>query len=133
MSTMTSPPMSRPRSQQLSRPLCRSSRPGGAPRPSTGTHLTARGRILLVLVAAVLLLGAFSLGRVASQAAPVDTAPPAALVQTTVQPGDTLWSLAQRIAPDNDPREVVRQIRSLNHLQGSTLQAGQQLLLPRAA
>ena len=53
--------------------------------------------------------------------------------QTTVQPGDTLWSVAQRIAPDNDPREVVAQIRRINHLHTSALQAGQLLLLPTAA
>ena len=47
-----------------------------------------------------------------------------------VQPGDTLWSLAERIAPARDPREVVSQIRRLNGLPTAALQAGQQLLVP---
>ncbi len=50
-----------------------------------------------------------------------------------MQPGDSLWSVAQRIAPQNDPREVIAQIRRLNDLEGSELQVGQQLLLPTSA
>jgi LysM repeat protein len=59
---------------------------------------------------------------------PDETGP--GLQQTTVQSGDTLWSIAQRIAPDNDPRDVIAQIRRINHLQSSSLRVGQQLLLP---
>ena len=59
--------------------------------------------------------------------------PPAAqLEQTTVLPGDTLWAVARRLAPEHDPREVVDQIRELNDLTSTELQAGQQLLLPAA-
>jgi hypothetical protein len=54
-------------------------------------------------------------------------------VRRTVLPGESLWILAQRIAPGNDPREVVAQIRRLNGLIDSQLQVGQQLLLPIAA
>lgn len=96
-------------------------------------RLTRRGRALLVLLLAGLLLAAFSLGSQASQAA--DVAAGGVQVrfeQTTVQPGESLWSVAQRIAPDNDPREVVTRIRRLNDLSGSRLQVGQQLLLPAA-
>jgi LysM repeat protein len=97
-------------------------------------HLTRRGRALAVLVFAAVLLGAFSLGRTASQAA-APTSPVAATTveQTTVEPGDSLWSVARRVAPDNDPREVVEQIRRLNDLPSAHIQAGQQLLLPVAA
>ncbi len=95
-------------------------------------RLTRRGRLMVLVVLAALLFTAFSLGRAASQAAsePVATAQ---LEQTTVMPGDTLWAVARRIAPANDPREVVAQIRQLNDLSTSTLYAGQQLLLPVAA
>ena len=98
-------------------------------------HLTRRGRVLAVLVFAAVLLGAFSLGRTASEAAgPATSAAPAVEVEhTTVQPGDSLWSVARRVAPDNDPREVVEQIRRLNDLSGADIQVGQQLLLPVAA
>jgi hypothetical protein len=95
----------------------------------TRARLTRRGRIVLVLLASALLLAAISIGRAGSQAATaVENGP--ALQQTTVQSGETLWSVAQRIAPANDPREVVAQIRRINHLPSSSLRVGQQLLLP---
>ncbi len=97
-------------------------------------RLTRRGRAVLVLVLAALLLAVFSLGPQATQAAGViSESARQPLDQTTVQPGESLWSVAQRIAPDNDPREVVAQLRRLNDLSGSQLQVGQHLLLPRAA
>jgi Tfp pilus assembly protein FimV len=95
-------------------------------------RLTRRGKVVLLGLLALLLLVAVSVGRTGSQAATV-TETGTALQQTTVQPGDTLWSVAQRIAPDNDPRQVVAQIRRINHLHSSSLQAGQLLLLPTAA
>ncbi len=99
-----------------------------------GLRLTRRGRALLVLVLAVVLLSAFSLGRAGSQAADQAGGGGAASpASTTVQPGESLWSVAERIAPDNDTRQVVAQIRRLNDLSGSQLQVGQQLLLPVAA
>jgi Tfp pilus assembly protein FimV len=115
-------------------PPARSSRPQApralAPRASR-VRLTRRGRLLLTLVGAVLLLVAISIGRTGSQAATATENGPT-LSQTTVQPGDTLWTVAQRIAPHNDPREVVDQIRRINHLHTSSLRAGEQLLLPSA-
>ena len=54
---------------------------------------------------------------------------PAPRVRYTVQAGDTLWAIARRVAPERDPRLVVDQVASENHLRGP-LQAGQQLLLP---
>jgi len=101
----------------------------GVQRPRT--RVTRRGRLVVVALVALGLLAAISIGRAGSQAATsVDNGP--ALGQTTVQSGETLWSVAQRIAPSNDPREVVAQIRRVNHLSGSVLQVGQQLLLPNA-
>jgi hypothetical protein len=104
-----------------------------AAQPLSGRlRVTRRGRLVLVLLAVALLFVGVSIGRAGSQAATVRETGPA-LEQVTVQPGETLWGVAQRIAPDNDPREVVSQIRRLNNLHGSTLQAGQQLLLPTPA
>jgi hypothetical protein len=31
-----------------------------------------------------------------------------------VQPGDTLWSIAERIAPGDDPRPIVAELRKHN-------------------
>lgn len=102
--------------------------------PSSSVRLTRRGRTVLVLLLAALLLSAFSLGRQDTRAATVSGGGAApAPATTTVQPGESLWSVAQRIAPENDPREVIAQIRRLNDLQSAELQVGQHLLLPRAA
>jgi LysM repeat protein len=47
-----------------------------------------------------------------------------------VQPGDTLWSLAQRLAPQEDPRAIVDALVDLNGLAGTELSPGQVLELP---
>jgi hypothetical protein len=93
------------------------------------TRITRRGRLVLLVLAVGLLLAAISVGRAGSQAATATETGPA-LTQTTVQQGETLWTVAQRIAPHNDPRDVIAQIRRINHLQSSSLRVGQQLLLP---
>jgi Tfp pilus assembly protein FimV len=49
----------------------------------------------------------------------------------TVHAGDTLWSIGGQVAPGSDRRIIVDRLRSVNHLHGG-LQAGQQLVLPRA-
>jgi LysM repeat protein len=45
----------------------------------------------------------------------------------TVRPGDTLWSIASRIAPQRDPRLTVAALEQLNHLDTPAVQAGQVL------
>lgn len=96
---------------------------------SGSAHLTRRGRLVVLLALVGLLFAAFSLGRAGTEAATAaESSPP--LVETTVQPGESLWTVARRISPTSDPREVVQDLRRINHLPGSGLQAGQQLLLP---
>ena len=95
------------------------------------TRLTRRGRVLLLTALVAVLFGAFSLGRSVSEAAAPGTEPAAHVV--TVEQGDSLWTLARRVAPDNDPRDVVAQIRKINDLASSGLVPGQQLVLPVAA
>jgi len=46
-----------------------------------------------------------------------------------VQPGESLWTIAEHTSA-GDPRDMVGRIKELNHLAGSTIQAGQTLLLP---
>ena len=95
-------------------------------------QLTRRGRGALLVTLVVLLLGAFSLGRVGTGAATSVPSRPA-LEQTTVHAGESLWSVARRVAPTADPRTVVVQLRQLNHLDSAAVQVGQPLLLPRVA
>lgn len=91
-------------------------------------RLTRRGR--LVLVGLLVLVALLSSVVLRQSAAGSTSGSRPTLGQTTVAPGESLWSVAQRIAPGRDPRPVVDQIRQLNHLSGVTVQAGQELLLP---
>ncbi len=92
-------------------------------------RLTARGRAVLVAGLVLLLLAAFSLGRTGAEGA-TDAGAAPQVRTVTVAPGETLWGIATRIAPGQDPRPVVDQLRRLNDLPGADLRAGQQLLLP---
>jgi hypothetical protein len=100
-------------------------------RPSSPVRLTRRGRVVVVLGALVALLaGGFTLGHAPSQASGhVHRVAPRTI---TVQPGETLWTVAERIAPRVDPRLVVAQIQQLNHLHSPQLLAGMQLVVPRS-
>jgi predicted Zn-dependent protease len=98
--------------------------------PARGAGLTRRGRAVVVVVVSLVLTVAFSLGRVSSSAAP-DARPLPERPTIVVQPGDTLWQIAERTAPRTDPREMVWRIAELNDLGPSpTIRAGQQLVLP---
>ncbi|MES1169430.1 MAG: LysM peptidoglycan-binding domain-containing protein, partial [Leifsonia sp.] len=52
------------------------------------------------------------------------------LVYVSIAPGQSLWQLAEQIAPQADPREVVADILSLNRLESADVQPGQQLAIP---
>lgn len=52
-------------------------------------------------------------------------------VTVTVQPGDTLWSIAAaHAAPSSDVQEVVDRISDANHLQSGAIQPGEHLRIP---
>jgi hypothetical protein len=99
------------------------------PAVKTSVRLTRRGRIVLtMLMMAGLVVAGFTLGRGSSQAA--DTHSQVAHHTVTVQAGDTLWSVAARVAPHADPRDVVAEISSLNRLSSSVVEPGEQLVVP---
>jgi Tfp pilus assembly protein FimV len=54
---------------------------------------------------------------------------PASRVTYVVESGDTLWSIARRVAPARDPRPVVDGLIEANDLHDG-LQAGQELSIP---
>ena len=98
-------------------------RPGrvGATRATRSTRLTRRGRLLLTLtIAAFAALGWSGIHATAQADAPMQ--------RIEVKAGDTLWSIAERLAPGADPREMVYELRSINHLDSAQLQPGQILL-----
>lgn len=89
-----------------------------------------RHRVFLVrrlVVASLLLLGVAVAAEVLAPGGPGDAAP---VADTTyvVHPGDTLWSVAEQLAPRSDPRVVVDQLAELNG--GADLRVGQVLRLP---
>jgi nucleoid-associated protein YgaU len=69
----------------------------------------------------------------AGAGAPVVSAEGVAHRAWTVQPGDTLWVIAEQVRPEADPRATVLVLRSINGLGPQySLQPGQVLLLPAA-
>jgi hypothetical protein len=90
-------------------------------------RLTRRGRVLVLLVLATLVFVAFSLGRTSATAG---HGARVARPTTVVQPGETLWTIARRVAPGADPRATVRRLSELNDLGSAPIVAGQRLVLP---
>jgi hypothetical protein len=58
------------------------------------------------------------------------SAPGAALEFVTVQSGDSLWELADKYAPSQDPRDWIARVITLNDLETVELTPGQQIALP---
>lgn len=112
---------------RTARPTVRTRRPAEGDTP---LRLTRRGRVVLFVLALGLALG----GMLGNQAATAGTPGAAVPVETyTVQVGETMWSIASRVAsPGEDVRDVVERLVDLNGLTGAGLVAGQQLLLPAA-
>lgn len=95
------------------------------------TRLTRRGRVVLT---ALVVLPALVFGGVvvanSAAAAGAGSSFSASFRHVTVQPGQSLWLIAQRVAPKSDPRDVVGAIVDLNGLSSSVVQAGQRLAIP---
>lgn len=91
-------------------------------------RLTRKGRLAVLFGAAAILFAMFSLGRVSTQAATGDKPP--ALQHVVVQPGETLWQVAEKAAPSGDTRVEVAKIISLNRLPGAIVEPGEELFLP---
>lgn len=48
----------------------------------------------------------------------------------TIKPGDTLWAIARGLAPDTDPRPLVRELSAIAGR--GPLQPGQRLVVPQS-
>jgi Tfp pilus assembly protein FimV len=96
-----------------------------APIPTSATY---RRRRLGASVFVAALLATFVLWAAPSSAEPVGVGSTGQTSTYTVQPGDTLWAIAQRLYPSSDVTLVVDAMVSLNG--SATILAGQQLRLP---
>ncbi|KAF2412855.1 hypothetical protein B1729_13030 [Microbacterium sp. B35-04] len=102
---------------------------------STRLRLTLRGRRVLAVLAAlpaVIALSAAVIGGGAALASRDAGAPAGSFSTMTVAAGDSLWSIAEEVAPEHDPRDVVDEIVRLNALDTVVVQAGQSIAIPAA-
>ena len=58
--------------------------------------------------------------------------PPRPAQVVVVQPGQTVWSIAESRYPNQDPRQTVDEIDRANHLSGGAVYPGERLRLPAA-
>ena len=96
-------------------------------------RITRRGRLVLVALVTALAFALVALGQGAASAGSADAnGAPSSPVSNTwvVQPGETLWVIAERVDPEIDPRETVARIVAMNDLPNSSVQAGQELQIP---
>jgi hypothetical protein len=99
--------------------------------PDRATRVRRRRLALLLATIAVVLVGVglvqafaggtFGAARAEGGAAPIDGQ------VYVVQPGDTLWSIAERIAGDGDPRPIVASLRERHG--DADLDAGDRLVI----
>ena len=94
-------------------------------------RLTTRGRVVFTMLAVTPLVAiAVFLGLGDGDAAASQVGTVADLQYVSVAPGQSLWQLAEQVAPQADPREVVADILSLNRLESADVQPGQELAIP---
>ena len=97
----------------------------------SGMRLNRRGRLartLVVLSLAVVLASLFGLKAGAGTTDRVGA--PTSFIEVTVAPGDTLWSLASRMADGGDVRAMVDEISAVNSLESAELAPGQKIRIP---
>jgi nucleoid-associated protein YgaU len=98
-------------------------------RSSRRVRLTRRARLLVAVLTLALAVAIGSwLGPLLAGGG--DDLRLAGVQSVVVEPGDTLWSIASRVAGTADVRAVVDRIQRRNHLQGTVLIPGQVLELP---
>lgn len=97
---------------------------------STQPHLTItrRGRAVIaaIVASAIIAVGLLFAGPGAQAGAEVGTDAPV----YTVLAGESLWSIAQELAPRQDPRITIDQLMRANNLRSADIRPGDVLLLP---
>jgi hypothetical protein len=100
--------------------------------PSGSIVLNRRGRLartLVVLSLAIVMVATFAFSAGAGSTDSM-SATPDSYVTVVVGPGESLWSLANRMAGDGDARSLIEEIMVVNSLATPDVQAGQSLRIP---
>ena len=100
--------------------------------PSGSIVLNRRGRLartLVVLSLAIVMVATFAFSAGAGSTDSM-AATPDSFVSVVVGPGETLWSLAGRMAGDGEVRSLIEEIMIENSLSTPDVQAGQSLRIP---
>lgn len=101
-----------------------------APIARTRLRLTRRGRfVIAALVALPLVIALIGLALNGGGAVAGSTAAP---VTVTVEAGQSLWSLAEALAPNAATADVVADLVAVNGLDGASVVPGQVLIVPVA-
>jgi hypothetical protein len=98
----------------------------------SGIVLNRRGRLartLVVLSLAIVMVATFAFSAGAGSTDSM-AATPESFVTVVVGPGESLWSLAGRMAGDGDARSLIEEIMIVNSLATPDVQAGQPLRIP---
>ena len=98
----------------------------------SGVVLNRRGRLartLVILSLAIVMVATFAFSAGAGSTDSM-AATPDSFVTVVVGPGESLWSLAGRMAGDGDARSLIEEIMAVNSLATPDVQAGQSLRIP---
>lgn len=99
--------------------------------PRTRLRLTRRGRVVLTSLAVIpAVLAAVLLGTLVPSVAGNADAVSQQVDYATLYAGQTLWSIAETIAPSEDPREVVDKILRMNGFTTVDIPVGTRLAVP---
>ena len=92
-------------------------------------RLTRLGRLVLLITLVAVAMAVLML--VGSPAESTDATHHPSAVTVVVAPGQTLWDIANEVAPDEDPRIVISEILDLNALtDAGSIRVGQPLYVP---
>lgn len=113
--------------QPTERPRRSASQPVGLAPP--GYPVARRGDVLRLLAVVVATVAVVCGLAVIGQGAGAADAP-GAVAEARVGAGETLWNVAERVAPGSDEQAVVARIRELNGIAGSAVRPGQEIRVP---
>lgn len=82
-------------------------------------------RLLVLAIVAAIVVGAYGTWRSSSSDA---VAPPEVSASYSVAPGDTLWSIVERLGLEGDRQEIVARLGEVNG--GTVIRPGDRLVIP---